>query len=252
MVDNVVIAMPAYNAGATIESVFARIPRNITKRIKYHIVVNDGSRDDTAKALIRLSGDVSNLILLNHKHNEGYGASEKDLLRTALEKDAEMVVLLHSDGQYAPEKIPDLLQPFDAGEADLVQGSRMLEGGAREGGMPIYKRVANRWLTAIENRGFGMSMAEYHSGYMVYSRRLLEAVPLDTLSDSFDFDLEMIVCAHILGMRIKEVAIPTRYSSEVSYLNPIKYGLDVLRVVRRYRRGYYHKLLGKGECHDSC
>jgi hypothetical protein len=151
-------------------------------------------------------------------------------------------VLLHSDGQYSPEKIPELLEPFDSGAADLVQGSRMLGGGALRGGMPLYKFIANKALTAIENRAFGMRLAEYHSGYMLYSRRALETIPFEKLLSSFDFDLEMIVLARAKGLRIKEIAIPTIYAGERSHLNPIRYGCDVLSVVRRYRRGIYHAM----------
>lgn len=109
--------------------------------------------------------------------------------------------------------------------------------------MPFYKYISNRVLTFVENISFGMRMAEFHSGYMVYSRRALLSIPVEKLSDSFDFDLEMIVMAHILDLRIREIAIPTIYGDEVSYLNPVKYGIDVLKVVRRYRQGYYHGLL---------
>jgi len=246
MVDSIFIIMPAYNAGATIESVFARIPDVVRDRISQYVVVNDGSIDDTADALGRLKQRCSSLVVIEHETNKGYGVTERDLLQVAVEQEADVAVLLHSDGQYSPEKIPELLVPFDEDRADIVQGSRMLGGGALKGGMPLYKYVANRCLTAIENRGFGMKMAEYHSGYMLYSRRALETIPFEKLSDSFDFDLEMMVCAKILGLRIEEIAIPTIYADEVSHLNPIKYGLDVLGIVRRYRRGCYHRLLEVG------
>jgi hypothetical protein len=121
----------------------------------------------------------------------------------------------------------------------------MLAGGALAGGMPIYKYAANRLLTAIENRAFGMRLAEFHSGYMLYARKTLTAIPFLRLSDSFDFDLEMLVCARILGLSIVEVPIPTIYAGEVSHLKPVAYGLDVLRVVRRYRRGVYAALVNE-------
>ena len=244
MVENVFVVMPAYNAGETIEKVFARIPEEALRRIRRYIVVDDGSTDDTLEALKRIAVDFPGLDVLSHKRNLGYGAAEKTLLSHAVTEGAEVAVLLHSDGQYAPERIPVLLGPLDNKEADIVQGSRMLDRGALQGGMPFYKYVANRCLTAIENRGFGMKMAEYHSGYMLYSRDALSAIPFERLSNSFDFDLEMIVAAKILGLRIKEIPIPTIYADEVSYLNPVKYGLDVLNVVRKYRKGAYHDLLG--------
>lgn len=238
--------MPAYNASATIEKVFARIPDEIKSSIERYVVVDDGSTDDTALALNRICRAFPNLVILKHETNFGYGAAEKTLLTYALKEGVETAVLLHSDGQYSPEKLSAMLAPLKNGEADLVQGSRMLSGGALEGGMPIYKYIGNKCLTAIENAGFGMKLAEYHSGYMGYSRKLLLAIPFERLSNSFDFDLEMIICAKILGLKIKEIAIPTIYADEKSHLNPIKYGFDVLANVLKYRKGHYHALLKKG------
>ncbi|HYL76130.1 MAG TPA: glycosyltransferase family 2 protein [Bryobacteraceae bacterium] len=242
MVENVFVLMPAYNAGATIEKVFARIPAEARARIKRYVVVNDGSKDDTAAALGRLEREIPSLVALTHPVNLGYGETEKDLLRYALRKGADAGILLHSDGQYSPEKIIELLEPFDRDTADLVQGSRMLGGGALQGGMPFYKFVSNKALTAIENWAFGMRLAEYHSGYMLYSRKAMETIPFEKLSASFDFDLEMIVLAKVKGLRIREIAIPTIYAGEKSSLNPIKYGFDVLKIVRDYRCGKYHRM----------
>ncbi len=244
MVKNVFVIVPAYNAGNTIEEVFARIPEETRQRIKQYVVVDDGSTDDTCEALDRIAAGLPNLVILSHPENRGYGAAETTLLNYAVKHGCGVAVLLHADGQYSPEKIPELLSPFDTDEADIVQGSRMLGYGALRGGMPFYKFVANKCLTAIENLAFGMNMAEYHSGYMVYSRKTLDAIPYARLSTSFDFDLEMIVCARVLGLRIKEIAIPTIYADEVSHLNPIRYGFDVLSVVKRYRQKFYHLLLG--------
>ena len=206
------------------------------------MAVNDGSKDDTAGALARLQKELDNLVVLTHPVNRGYGEAEKTLLRYALAEGAEAGIVLHADGQYSPEKIVDLLEPFDRDTADLVQGSRMLGGGALGGGMPFYKFVANKALTAIENLAFGMKLAEYHSGYMLYARKALETIPFEKLSASFDFDLEMLVLAHVKGLRIAEIAIPTIYAGEKSHLNPIRYGFDVLSVVRDYRRGKYHRM----------
>lgn len=242
MVENVFVLMPAYNAGATVEKVFARIPPEAKQRIRRYVAVDDGSKDGTAAALARLQAEFSNLVVLTHATNRGYGEAEKTLLRYALREGADAGVLLHSDGQYSPEKIPELLDPLDRDAADLVQGSRMLGGGALRGGMPLYKFIANKALTAIENWAFGLKLAEYHSGYMLYSRKTLETIPFEKLSGSFDFDLEMIVLARVKGLRIAEVAIPTIYAGEKSHLRPIQYGLDVLKVVRDYKRGKYHAL----------
>jgi glycosyltransferase involved in cell wall biosynthesis len=242
MKEKIFIVMPAYNAGATIEKVFARIPEHSRRRIDRYVVVNDGSTDDTCQALERLRANFSNLIILGHDKNRGYGAAEKTLLNYALKENADVAVLLHSDGQYSPEKIPDLLHPIDENRADLVQGSRMLDGGALGGGMPLYKFVVNKGLTVFENWAFGMKLAEFHSGYMVYNQKCLSEIPFNKLSDSFDFDLEMIVMAKIKGLRIVEVAIPTVYADEVSHLKPIQYGLNVLSVIFAYKSGKYDRL----------
>jgi glycosyltransferase involved in cell wall biosynthesis len=242
MVQNVFVLMPAYNAGKTIEKVFARIPLEAMRRITKLVAVNDGSRDDTLAALDRLKLQYSNLVVLNHEVNRGYGEAEKTLLRYAVKEGAGAGILLHSDGQYSPEKIPELLAPLDEDSADIVQGSRMMDGGALRGGMPLYKYVANKALTAIENTAFRMKLAEYHSGYMLYSRRALLEIPWERLSNSFDFDLEMMVLALVKGMRIAQVAIPTIYAGEESHVNSVKYGFDVLSVVWNYKRGKYHKL----------
>jgi len=244
MVDNVFILMPAYNAAATIEKVFDRIPAIVKDRIRRYVVVNDGSVDGTELALTRLRTQVPGLVTLTHTVNKGYGAAQKTLLSYALEQRADVGIVLHSDGQYSPESIPELLRPFDDGAADLVQGSRMLGGGALEGRMPFYKFLANKVLTGIENWAFGLKLAEYHSGYMLYSQKTIASIPFLKLSNSFDFDLEMIVMARTRNLRIVEIAIPTIYAGEVSHLKPIQYGLRVLGVVRDYKRGKYERLGG--------
>ena len=235
--------MPAYNAGKTIESVFQRIPPAVRPQIAHYVVVNDGSTDDTSEALGRLQNHFPNFVVLNHHVNRGYGAAEKTLLRHAVSTDAEVVVLLHSDGQYAPEEIPRLVQPFEAEGAEIVQGSRMIGGrSALRGGMPLYKYVSNRFLTGVENLAFGMKMAEYHSGYMLYSKRALQEIPFEKLSDNFCFDQEMLVMAKIKGLKIVQLPIPTHYGVEVSHLKPIRYGLNVLSLVLAYKLGHYHAL----------
>ena len=242
MVENVFVLMPAYNAGATIERVFERIPLAAKQRIRRYVAVNDGSKDDTADALARLQREFPNLTVLTHQSNLGYGEAEKTLLRYAVQQGADVGILLHSDGQYSPEKILDLLEPFDRNAADIVQGSRLLSAGALRGGMPLYKFIANKALTAIENWAFGMSLAEYHSGYMLYSKKAMTTIPWENLSNSFDFDLEMLVLARVQGLSIVEIAIPTIYAGEQSHLHPVKYGLDVLSVVWNYKRGKYHAM----------
>lgn len=237
------IIMPAYNAGKTLDHVFSRIPSAIRPHIAHYIVVDDGSTDNTSEVLTRLQQNIAGLVVLKHPENRGYGAAEKTLLRYAAGTEVDIIILLHADGQYAPEEIPRLLEPFETDGAHMVQGSRMMRGRtALKGGMPHYKYLANRFLTALENRVFEMKMAEYHSGYMLYSQQALRLIPFERLGDTFCFDQEMLVMAKIKGLKIVEVPIPTHYGDEVSHLRPIRYGLNVLSLVRAYKRGHYHTL----------
>lgn len=240
--EQIFMIMPAYNAGTTIEGVFDRVPSEARQRIRRYVVVDDGSTDDTATALGRLRDRFANLVVISHERNQGYGAAEKTLLNYAVQHGAEVAVLVHADGQYSPEKIPEMLHPFDQGLADMVQGSRMLNRGALGGGMPFYKFLANKALTSVANWTLDLKMAEYFSGYMAYSRAALQAIPYHRLANSFQFDMQMLVMAKVHGLRVVEVGIPTIYGGEVSHLQPIRYGMDVLSVLRDYRRGEYHAL----------
>jgi glycosyltransferase involved in cell wall biosynthesis len=204
--------------------------------------VDDGSTDDTQAALARLRTRFPSLVSLRHDRNRGYGAAEKTLLDYAVGEGAEVAVLLHSDGQYSPEKLPQVLEPFDRGQADMVQGSRMLGAGALKGGMPFYKFLANKALTAVANGALGMRMAEYFSGYMAYNRAALQAIPYRRLADTFQFDMQMLVMAKVKNLRVVEIPIPTIYADEVSHLQPVRYGFEVLTILRDYRRGRYHAL----------
>jgi glycosyltransferase involved in cell wall biosynthesis len=241
-----VIAIPAYNAARTLESVFDRIPAPVARRTACYVVVNDGSTDGTAAVARRLGERFPTIDLIEHEQNRGYGGAAQTGLSRALERGADLVVWLHADGQYAPESIPDLLAPLEACQADIVQGSRFRAGGALRGGMPLYKFVANRVLTWMENRVFGLRLAEYHSGYMLYRREALEAIPFRAFAPrGFVFDQEMMVAARILGLRVVDLPIPTRYAGEVSHLRPIPYGIAVLRLMARYLRGDYHRLVAR-------
>jgi glycosyltransferase involved in cell wall biosynthesis len=242
VIRDVFVIMPAYNAGATIERVFDRIPPEARSRITRYVVVDDGSTDDTQAALGRLANRYRDLVVLRHDRNRGYGAAEKTLLDYTIHEGAEVAILLHSDGQYSPEKIPEVLDPFDRGEADMVQGSRMLMSGALPGGMPLYKFLANKALTVVANRALGLTMAEYFSGYMAYHRSALLAIPYHRLADTFQFDMQMLVMARVKNLRVVEIPIPTIYAEEVSHLRPVRYGLEVLSILRDYRRGRYHSL----------
>jgi hypothetical protein len=146
---------------------------------------------------------------------------------------------VHADGQYSPEALPRLLDTLLRLKLDILQGSRIASGTALSGGMPLYKYAANAILNQLENRTLGLGMSDYHSGYLLYSRRALDTLPFTRLSRSFDFDLEMIASARAHGLAVSEAPVPTHYGDEISHLNPFTYGLRVLRVLWRYQRGEY-------------
>ena len=232
------VVMPAYNASKTIESVFKRIPKATLKKIRRFIIVNDGSSDKT-ESIIKNLNKTFKIKVVNHNPNKGYGAAQKSGFKEALRQGADIAVLLHSDGQYAPEVMDKLLLPLENGTADVVQGSRILGGSALKGKMPLYKYFGNIFLTFIENIAYGMDMAEYHSGYMLYSKKALMTIPFEKLSDKFHFDGEMLLVSRKKGLNTKEIPIPTRYADEKSHLNPITYGLEVLKTIINYWRGKY-------------
>jgi len=232
------VVIPAYNAAKTVKSVFERIPKDFFSQVGKFLIVNDGSRDGTADVSKEIAKEYPKIQIITHKKNKGYSQAQKSGYNEALKQGAGMTVLLHADGQYAPELIEKICQPILNGEADVVMGSRMLGGEALKGGMPKYKYYGNKFLTAIENLAYGMHVSEYHSGYMAYSRRTLETVPFNAVGDTFHFDGEMLLRSHKKGLKIKEIPIPTRYAEEKSHLNAVTYGLNVLKIV-------FNNFLGK-------
>ena len=235
---SLVVVMPAYNAVRHLPGVLGRLenlPQSLISRV---IVVDDGSTDETAAVVKAARFTHAPLQLVRRPRNGGYGAAMKDGLAEASRHAAQTVACVHADGQYSPEVLPSLLAELERRGLDLLQGSRIASGTAKSGGMPLYKRAANALLNRVENRTLGLGMTDYHSGYLVYGARALQ-LPLTALSDSFDFDLEVIACARARGLRVGEAPIPTHYGDEVSHLNPITYGLRVLRVMYNYRRGRY-------------
>lgn len=234
----VIVVMPAYNASKTIDSVFQRVPKEAFDRISEFIVVNDGSKDSTVDVVGKLIKKYKKIKLINHEKNRGYGGAQKTGFRQALLNDADIVVLLHSDGQYAPEIIQNMIKPIEEDGADIVGGSRLLGGKSLEGGMPLHKYLGNIFLTSLENFVFRANIHSYHSGYKVYSRKALEKIPFEKYSNEFYFDSEMLIGAIRNKFRVVDVPIPTRYGKDnVSYLNSFKYGFDVLNLIFRYLTG---------------
>jgi glycosyltransferase involved in cell wall biosynthesis len=205
----VIVVMPARNAARTLEQTYAAIPREWVDEI---ILVDDKSTDETIEVARGLP-----LHVIWHPHNVGYGGNQKTCYLEALQREADAVVMLHPDGQYEPSLIPRLVAPVLRGEADLVLGSRLAEpGAARAGGMPLHKYLANRGLTAIENRVLGTHLSELHTGYRAYSRRVLLEVPFLRNALDFSFDSELLMQASHFGFRIAEVPARTRYFDEAS------------------------------------
>jgi glycosyltransferase involved in cell wall biosynthesis len=225
----VVIVMPAYNAARTLERTYADIPHDL---VDHMILVDDVSRDETVEIAKRLGLEV-----IVHRQNLGYGGNQKTCYDRALEWGADVVVMLHPDYQYDATRIPQLVAPILAGEADLVLGSRFL-GDPIAGGMPKWKYVSNRFLTGVENLVFGLDLSEYHTGLRAYSRRLLETIPYRLNSDDFVFDQDLVAqVVAVGGLRVGEIAVPTRYfeeASSVGFRRSVVYGLSTLRVVGRY------------------
>jgi glycosyltransferase involved in cell wall biosynthesis len=225
----VVIVMPAYNAARTLERTYADIPHDL---VHHMILVDDVSKDETVDIAQQLGIEV-----IVHRQNLGYGGNQKTCYDRALEWGADVVVMLHPDYQYDATRIPQLVAPLLSGDADLMLGSRFL-GDPLAGGMPRWKYISNRFLTGVENLAFGLHLSEYHTGLRAYSRRLLETIPYRLNSDDFVFDQELIAqVVAVGGMRIGEIAVPTRYFEEASSVNfrrSVVYGLSTLRIVARY------------------
>ncbi len=236
----IAVFIPAYNAAGTVGSVLARIPAEAWPAVDTVYIVNDGSADDTIAVVEALKTRFPKVVLHTFAENSGYGAAVRQGLSLCLETPAEYIVCLHADGQYPPEKMPEFVRYMAAHQVDVLQGSRHKDGTALAGGMPRYKHIAGKVLTWMENRVFGLNLTDYHSGYMLYSRRAAENLPMEQLSHSFDFDVEVIAASRRRGLKIDELGIPTHYGDEESHLNPITYGFRVLAVMMRYMRGYYN------------
>jgi glycosyltransferase involved in cell wall biosynthesis len=236
----VVVVMPAYNAARTLHMTYSDLPRDMVDLV---ILVDDHSSDETAKIARELG-----LELFVHDRNYGYGANQKTCYREALKAGADIVVMVHPDYQYDPTLLPEIVRPLQEGSADVVLGSRLMGINPVQQGMPWWKYVSNRFLTWVENVTFGLQLSEYHTGYRAFRREVLEAVNLETNSDKFIFDQEILAQIVALNMRITEVPVPTRYfaqASSASFFQSTVYGLSILVLLAKfmvYRLGWgYHR-----------
>jgi glycosyltransferase involved in cell wall biosynthesis len=231
------VVVVAYNAETTLVSTVERIPPGFRRQLDEVIILDDASRDATTARAEEWARHVPcTTVVVTHTKNLGYGGNQKAAYALASERGLDVVVLLHADGQYAPELLPEMVEPILRGEADAVFGSRMLESGAaRAGGMPAYKRLGNRVLTRLENALLGTELSEFHSGYRAYRVSALDGIPLQHNSDDFDFDTQIIIQLVDAGHRIVEIPIPTYYGDEICYVNGVRYARDVVKDVVEYR-----------------
>ncbi len=219
------VVLPAYNAARTLEQTVAGIDRSLVDTV---ILVDDASTDETREVCRRLG-----LSYAFHRRNHGYGGNQKTCYAMALETGADIVVMLHPDYQYEPRLVPALVHMLSSGVYDVAVASRILGRGALTGGMPRYKYVANRFLTAVQNLMIGQKMSEYHTGYRAFTRAVLETLPILANSDDFLFDNQMLVQCHWWRFRVAEISCPTKYFPEASSINfrrSLRYGFGTLLV----------------------
>ena len=228
----VVVVMPAYNAQHTIEKTWREVVAHDV--VDLVIVVDDASQDDT----VTLARGLDRVVVHVHPKNRGYGGNQKSCYQLALSHGADVVVMVHPDYQYTPKLIPAMVGMVSSGLYSCVLASRILGGGALSGGMPLWRYVANRFLTLAGNVLLGTKVSEFHTGYRAFSRELLEALPLDANSDDFVFDNQMLAQAVWQGFQIGEVSCPTRYApdaSSINFVRSVKYGFGCLNTAMQFR-----------------
>ena len=231
----IAIYIPTYNAGHTLPIVLDRIPEDVKTRVMEIFIVDNASPDNTYLIGVGYKNEkgLHNLSIYKNETNLGYGGSQKVAYRYAIERGYDVVVMLHGDAQYAPEKISYLLEPLENGEADMVFGSR-IAGLPLSGGMPLHRFLGNKFLTALQNYVLDWDLSEYHSGFRVFSCAALRQIPFQACSDFYHFDTEILVQFKLKGLRVIERPIPTHYGTERSYVNIWRYGFDILYTLIEY------------------
>ena len=228
-----VVIMPAYNAAKTLKMTYLALPHDVVDLV---LLVDDGSTDET----INIAREL-NLQIFLHNRNYGYGANQKTCYIEALDARADIIVMVHPDYQYDPACLPEIIQPIETGQADVVLGSRLMGKSPIQQGMPWWKYCGNRVLTKVENMFLNLKLSEYHTGYRAYSRRVLETINFHANSDGFIFDQEVVVQIVEAEFRIAEVSVPVRYfpeASSASFIDSATYGLGILWLLFRY---FLHK-----------
>src|SRR3989338_5197506 len=223
------VIMPSHNVANVLAKTISGIPPGSVSEI---IVVNDGSTDNTAQLAKSLG-----VVVISHDQSRGYGAAQKTGYKEAMKRGADIVVMVHGDNQYDPSLAPKFVSKIRDEGYDAVTGTRMILGDALKNGMPIWKFIPNRFLTWIENLVFQTNLTDYHNGYRAFSAHFLKQVPLDQLSDKFDFDTDIIIQAAIRRAKIAEIPHPTRYqdeNSQMSFLKGVRYGLSILITIFKY------------------
>ena len=233
----VAVFIIAYEAVKTLISAYERIPDSVKEGCEEIYVIDDHSGDNTYWAGVgyKLYNKLDKLNIYRNEKNLRYGGNQKRGYSYAIGKDYDIVVMLHGDVQYAPEKIPELIEPLLKGEADMVSGSRIL-GNPLKGGMPIWKFIGNRFLTVFENFFLGLNLSEYHSGFRAYNLNALKEIPFQDCTDEFHFDTEILILFKEHGLRIAEIPIPTHYgpeSHQVGFIESVKYGCNIIKSVLR-------------------
>jgi len=226
----VVVVMPAYNASRTLRQTYNDVPLDVVDDV---LLVDDASSDETV-ALARELG----LTTFLHARNLGYGKNQKTCYREALKRDADIVIMLHPDYQYSPRLLTSLAGMIASGHYDIALGSRILGVGALQGGMPRYKYISNRFLTAVQNLLLGYKLSEYHTGFRAFSRRVLKSLPLEADTDDFLFDNEVLAQAIYFKFNIGEISCPTKYfpeASSISFKRSVRYGFGVLWTSLKFR-----------------
>jgi glycosyltransferase involved in cell wall biosynthesis len=256
MAKKIGILVVAYNAESTLRDVLHRIPVPIWDKIEEVFVFDDHSQDKTTevgKAMEDHETFAGKLKVFRNPANLMYGGNQRKGYQYAMERGLDIVVLLHGDGQYAPEVMQDLLTPLENGDADMVMGSRMMvKGAALKGNMPMYKYVGNKILTFMENRLIGTRLSEFHSGYRAYSVHALRKIPLDEMTHNWHFDTQIILQFIKRGFRVREVPIPTYYGDEICRVNGIPYAINCVRETAKYalkERWGFGKAKGRQQTH---